>query len=161
MTQSERLYFSIPAQSAGEHYNQHPHPRARWAEPDWPDQKCISSEELSVMTRKNVNQIRPQRLVARTILSRSFMFSQCQNFDRIPEIIQLKIVTPGETDNKRRLSCRAFNKNIPGSTIEDHWDILVQCKLVQIIIPLLISTFRQTPPHSHSRPDSQPDRNKG
>ena len=34
----------------------------------------------------------------------------------------------GETDNKRRLSCRAFNKNIPGSSIEDHWDILVQCK---------------------------------
>ena len=34
----------------------------------------------------------------------------------------------GENDNKRRLSCRAFNKNIPGSTIEDHWDILVMCK---------------------------------
>ena len=160
MTKSERLHFSIPAQSAGEHYNQHPHPRARWADSET-GRISISSEELSVMTRKNVNQIRPQRLVARTILSRSFMFSQCQNFDRIPEIIQLKIVTPGETDNKRRLSCRAFNKNIPGSTIEDHWDILVQCKLVQIIIPLLISTFRQTPPHSHARPDSQPDRNKG
>ena len=34
----------------------------------------------------------------------------------------------GENDNKRRLSCRAFNKNIPGSTIEDHWDVLVMCK---------------------------------
>ena len=34
----------------------------------------------------------------------------------------------GENDNKRRLSCRAYNKNIPGSTIDDHWDILVMCK---------------------------------
>ena len=50
------------------------------------------------------------------------VFSQRQNFD------WSVLKSPGETDNKRRLSCRAFNKNIPGSTIEDHWDILVQCK---------------------------------
>ena len=42
------------------------------------------------------------------------------------------IAVPGENDNKRRLSCRAFNQNIPGSTIEDHWDILVMCKLSNI-----------------------------
>merc|ERR1719342_2047391 len=38
------------------------------------------------------------------------------------------IFQPGENDNKRRLSCRAYNKNIPGSTIDDHWDILFEPK---------------------------------
>lgn len=92
------------------------------------------TEELSLMTSKNVNQIRPQRLVARTILLGSFMFSQCQKFEGMLGISQLKSLLPGETDNKRRLSCRAFNKNIPGSTIEDHWDIRVQCKSDQFVI---------------------------
>ena len=35
---------------------------------------------------------------------------------------------PGRGDNRRRISCRAFNKNIPGSTIEDHWDVHVLCE---------------------------------
>ena len=51
-----------------------------------------------------------------------------------------KLPALGENDNKRRLSCRAFNKNIPGSTIEDHWDVLVMCKW--IISPFLENVIK-------------------
>ena len=54
--------------------------------------------------------------------------------DSFPALVPMEIseaevvMLSGETDNRRRLSCRAYNKNIPGSTIEDHWDILVMCE---------------------------------
>ena len=44
----------------------------------------------------------------------------------------------GENDNKRRLSCRAFNKNIPGSTIEDHWDVLVMCECIMLVVTIIL-----------------------
>ena len=54
----------------------------------------------------------------------------------------------GETDNRRRLSCRAYNKNIPGSTIEDHWDILVMCEYNQCILSVLLPSYKQ---NSHTQ----------
>ena len=68
----------------------------------------------------------------------------------------------GENDNKRRLSCRAFNKNIPGSTIEDHWDILVMCKSrVSSFLKKIFYPFRQTAAETHPWQDTEPIRNQG